>query len=225
MQWKTPGSQALLGLALAGFPGALVAQDVIPADWTWRLDKPQQLTSGQEVSPGDWRYTAMPPGWHLTTTEQGVTLLPKGRALSGRWAIETELFLFPNPSDAPFGVVVESTDSAQGPLQVRFLMRRDGNAAVAIRHGARDTLFVPWRADTGVQAYPGSGTARYVLRVSHDAGTIAFAINGTEMATVPTAGNTIPVIPGFRLGPGLNVHVSRFDLITPLAPARPRRPG
>jgi hypothetical protein len=174
------------------------------------------------VAPGEWRYVQMPPGWHVTTTEQGVTLLPKGRSVEGRWAIEAELFLFPDPSDAPLGIVVEAADAPEGTMQLRFLMRRDGQAAVAARHGEVDTLLATWRADTAVGGHPGSGVIKYVLRVTHEAETLAFAVNGTEMIAIPTHGEDHRVIPGLRLGAGLNVHLSRFDLVTPLAPPRRR---
>lgn len=204
-------------------PGALGAQElVVPADWIWRLDAPQREAAGQQVAPGEWRYARMPPGWHITTTEQGVTLFPKGRSVVGRWAVEAEVFLFPDPSDAPLGIVLEAADAPEGTAQLRFLLRRDGRAGVLARHGELDTLIVPWRADTAVRGHPGSGVVKYVLRVTHESGTLAFAVNGTEMLAVPTGGEDHPSLPGLRVGAGLNLHVSRFDLVTPLAPPRRR---
>jgi hypothetical protein len=209
--------------AAALLPGALGAQGLTaPDDWTWRLDAPQREVTGQDVAPGEWRYVQMPPGWHITTTEQGAILFPKGRSVEGRWAIEAELFLFPDPSDAPLGIVVEAADAPEGAMQLRFLMRRDGQAAVWARHGDVDSLLVPWHADTAVSGHPGAGVIKYVLRVTHEAETLAFAINGREMVAFPTHGEDHPALPGLRLGPGLNVHVSRFDLVTPLAPVRRR---
>jgi hypothetical protein len=208
-------------LTLLSVPLALSAQDVVPDDWTYRLDGSQAFAAGQEVQPGEWRYTRMAPGWHITTTEQGTTLLPKDRTVEGRWGIEVELFLFPDPSDAPFGVIVEAADTPAGTMQLQFLTRRDGQAALVAQHGHEEALLVPWTADTGVTAHAG-GVVKYILRVMHEEERLIFSINGREMFAQPTMGEDHRSIPGLRVGPGLNLHVSRFDLVTPLAPARTR---
>lgn len=166
----------------------------------------------------------MPPGWHVTTTEQGVYLYPEAHTLTGRWAVEVELFLFPNPGDAGFGIALERAERAPGETQVRFLMRRDGQAAMLGVRPDRDTTFVGWTTDTTATAHTG-GVVRYVLRLTHEQGTLAFAINGTEMLSYHVGDGDDELRPGLRVGPGLNVHVSRFDLVTPLAPPRPRRGG
>lgn len=212
--------RVILAAVLAS-PATLAAQAAdMPSDWTWRLDRPQQLTEGQNVAAGEWRYTKMPPGWHVTTSDQGVSLFPKDKVISGRWGIEVELFLFPKPSDAPLGIILEAKDAEPaGSRQLRFLMRRDGTAALVARHGGTDTTLVTWTADTAVKAHEG-GVEKYVLRVVHEGGALTFALNGRQMFKVPTGGEDHPSIPGLRIGPGLNVHVSRYDLITPLAPVR-----
>lgn len=197
----------------------------IPAGWTYRTDAAQSLVDEDQLQAGQWRYTRMPPGWHVTTTDQGATLLASEHRLSGRWGIEVELFLFPNPSDAPLGIVMEAADAPAGSMQLRFLMRRDGMAALIARHEGTDTLLMPWRRDSLVGAH-GGGVEKYVLRVNHEPDHIAFSVNGREMLWLPTGGEDHVVIPGLRVGPALNVHVSRFDLVTPMAPARARRsPG
>jgi hypothetical protein len=213
-------------LALLVLPLALTAQSVeAPDDWTWRLDGAQRVAGGQQVAPGEWRYVRMPPGWHVTTTDQGVFLFPKGRTIAGRWGIEVELFLFPDPSDSPLGIVIEGAESKpRESMHLRFLMRRDGGAALVARHGGVDSMLVGWKSDTAVKAHAG-GVVKYVLRLTHEQEALAFTVNGREMVAMPTGGEEHVAIPGLRIGPGLNVHVARFDLITPLAPPRPRREG
>lgn len=210
----------------AAGPGTSAAQQANPPpDWTWRLDGAQRVATGQGVAPGEWRYERMPPGWHVTTTEQGVVLFPNDRTVSGRWGIEAELFLFPNPGEAPLGLVLEAPDARPaGSRQLRFLLRRDGTVGATAHHGGRDSTLAPWKGDTAVKAH-GGGVVKYVLRLMHEEGTLAFSVNGREMVALPTGGEDPRAIPGLRIGPGLNVHVSRFDLITPLAPARPRPPS
>lgn len=206
-------------LVVVVVPATLAAQD---GDWTYRLDADQPFAAGDTVQAGEWQYTRMPPGWHITTTEQGVTLFPKERTVFGRWAIEAELFLFPEPGDAPFGVAIEAADSPEpGRHQLRFQFRRDGHASLVALHDGAEEVLVPWTADTGVKGHAG-GVVKYVLRVTHEEETLAFAINGREMFAIPASGEDRRVMPGLRVGPGLNLHVSRYDLITPLAPARRR---
>lgn len=216
MTWTLRISALLFAL-----PGALAAQDlVVPEDWSWRLDGEQRLVAEQDLSAGAWRYVRMPPGWHITTTEQGVSLFPRGRVVQGPWGVEAELFLFPDPSDAPLGIVVEAVGEPPGSMQLRFLMRRDGGAALLALRDGQETPMVAWRSNPSVPGHTAGEVVRYVLRVMHEGGSLAFAVNGHEMFRIPSGGEDHPSVPGLRIGPGLNVHVSRFDLITPLAPLR-----
>lgn len=209
-------------LIATAMPGLLFAQDAAPDGWRYRLDGDQAFAAGQEVQPGEWRYTTMPPGWHITTTTHGVTVLPTApRVLSGDWGVEVELFLFPDPSDAGFGIALEATSGEARAQQLHFLLRRDGQAALRARHAGGDTLLIGWTADTAATAHSGE-VDRYVLRLMHQGETLAFSVNGREMLALPTGGADHGPIAGLRVGAGLNLHVSRFDLITPLAPPRQR---
>src|SRR5690606_37038248 len=122
--------------------------------------------------------------------------------------------------DQPLGVVLEAADRPEGTMVLQFLMRADGAATLAAVHDGEAQVMVPWTRDTAVAPHNGTDVIKYVLRVMHQGEALAFAINGTEMFRVPTGGEDHRSVPGLRLGRGLNVHVSRFDLITPLAPPR-----
>ena len=216
----------LTGLVFAGFvqpASRLGAQDIVPTDWIYRLDGPQRLARGDTVRAGEWRYTRMPPGWHLTTTEQGVTTSPRDVSVHDRWGIEVELFLFPSPSNEPFGIQLESNDPGgpDGGATLRFFLRADGAVSAEARHGATERVLVPWTRDSTRKAHTG-GVERHVLRVMHESATLAFSVDGQEVLAVPTGGANPRAVPALRVGPGLNLHISRFDLITPLAPARAR---
>ena len=104
---------------------------------------------------------------------------------------------------------------------MRFVMRRDGAAALFARDQGRDMLLVPWKTDSLVAAHDGKGVIKYELRLLHDGGWFAFSLNGREMIAIP-GDPTHEARPGFQIGPGLNLHLARYDLITPLAPPRPR---
>lgn len=202
-------------------PTLVAAQDAaLPEDWTLRLDAPQQIATGEEVPDGSMRYVRMPPGWHVTTTTSGASMFPRGRSVQGPWGVEVELFLFPDPSDQPVGVILEAADRSAGTMALQFLMRADGAASLVAVHDGAAREMVPWTRDTAVAPHNGTDVIKYVLRVMHQSGRLTFAINGTQMLSVPTGGDDHRSIPGLRIGAGLNVHVSRFDLVTPLAPPR-----
>ncbi|MEZ4587473.1 MAG: hypothetical protein R2909_13840 [Gemmatimonadales bacterium] len=223
---KTGSVAAGMALALTlAVPAVGRAQGELPVpeDWTWRLDGAQTLVRGGEVPAGSWQFVEMAPGWHMTTTSQGAQLFPKERLVKGRWGVRVELFLFPNPSDGELGVVVDDPNaSPEGSRQLRFVMRRDGMAALVARHEGRDTLLLPWTSDSAVAAHDGKSVTKYVLELTHDGGWFTFQVNGREMLALP-GDPEHQARPGFRIGPGLNVHLSRYDLLTPLAPPRPRR--
>jgi hypothetical protein len=175
------------------------------------------------VSRGDWAYQMMPPGWHLTTTDQGVTLFPaEKRAMPGPWGVEVEFFMFPDPSNSGVGVALMATTSEEHNGELRLMMRRDGQVMAEV--AAPDGLHVlaPWTSDTGAAAHSGTETKRYVLRVMHQGEAMTVSVNGKEMLTVPIGPNVQTPYAGLRAGPGLNLHIARFDLITPLAPPRAR---
>jgi hypothetical protein len=210
----------IVGVFVGLAPATLHGQ--APADWRWRLDGSERAPKSGEVQAGEWAWQAMPPGWHLTTTDQGVTLFPStAHPMTGRWGVEMEFFLFPNPSDEAMGVVLEATATEMQGGQMYLLLRRDGQVMVEVRHNGEANPMIPWTADTAAPAHAGGETRRYVVRVNHDPGRITFAVDGRLRATVPTEGVEYAPVAGMRVGKGLNVHISRFDLVTPLAPARP----
>ncbi len=209
-----------LALLMAVVAAPVAAQ--APAGWTYRLDGAPTPPKSGAVVAGEWAYQRMPPGWHLTTTDQGVTVYPEvPRPMSGEWGVETEFFLFPDPSESGVGVALMATTSEEHQGELRLLLRRDGQVSVEVRGSDGVETLMPWTADTAAAAHNGSETKRYVLRVMHQGEKMTVAVNGREMLAIPIGPNVQTPYAGFRAGPGLNLHISRFDLITPLAPPRP----
>lgn len=200
-------------------PTSLTAQ---APDWTWRLDHDQVApAAASDTAGGQWVWQQMPPGWHLTTTAQGVTLFPTGpERLTGRWAVEMEFFLFPDPGSAGVGVAL-AQPAAPGLGELCILLRRDGQMAVVVGGPAGEHLLVGWTADTAADAHRGDEVKPYVLRVEMDSAVLSASVNGRRMLTLPLDPNHVAgeSVAGIRIGPALNVHVARFDLVKPLAPA------
>ena len=136
---------ALLTMLVA-LPLAVVAAMVppggqlkTPEDWKWRLDEPAAMSTGK-MEAGQWWFVAMPPGWHVTMGPGGVVYHPGYRA-TGRFVVESELFLFPDSSDEGVGVFVggQSLGDQESPAYAALLLRKDGSATVVRRSGGAAT--------------------------------------------------------------------------------------
>ena len=105
-------ARSILLVALAVVPVAVAAAVIppggqlkTPEDWKWRLDEPAAMSPGGKMEAGQWWFVAMPPGWHVTMGPGGLVYHPAYRA-SGRFVVESELFLFPDSSDEGVGLFV-----------------------------------------------------------------------------------------------------------------------
>ena len=143
-------------LTAAGLPPG--GQLKTPEDWKWRLDEPAAMSTGK-MEAGQWWFVAMPPGWHVTMGPGGVVYHPSYRA-SGRFVVESELFLFPDSSDEGVGVFVggQSLGEQESPAYTAVLLRKDGSASVVRRDGGGVTAS-PWAAVDGVRPH-GARTRR-----------------------------------------------------------------
>jgi hypothetical protein len=155
------------GLALVALAPATLAGQA-GGDWRYALDRETVAPISGELTPGAWTYQQMPPGWHLTTTDQGVTLYPNSpMAMQGEWGVEMEFFLFPAPSDDGVGIALMPTAESEHSGELRLLMRRDGQLSATVLTSSDTMLLATWTSDTGVAAHDGEEIKQYVLRVEH----------------------------------------------------------
>lgn len=204
-------------------PALLAAQ--APADWRYSLDHLALPPVAGEPTAGAWAYQQMPPGWHLTTTDQGVTLFPEAKLpMTGAWGVEMEFFLFPDPSDEGVGIVLLPTAESEHSGELRLLVRRDGQVSATVFTSSDTMVISPWSSDTGVVAHDGKEIKPYLLRVVHQGDVVTVTVDGRQRLTLPMGPNVQHPVAGIRAGAGLNLHIARFDLIRPLAPPRPAAP-
>lgn len=184
--------------------GSLRAQDGA-ARLAVSLDRPMPDSS--------YVFSPMPPGWHVTMGP-GAVLSDSTLQAAGRFVVESEVFLFPSSSAAEYGIVL----GLRATEWTGFVARRDGSAAI-VRIGADGAVpLVGWAAHDSVPK-PGAEPARAVLRVEAERDSAYFMVNGQRVGTIPRT----PALDGafgLRVGPGVNVHVSRLDLTRRLAPPR-----
>jgi hypothetical protein len=216
------GLSAVLVLAFAGPVAAQVAG--MPTGWRAITDVPAEYSAAgiEPNAGGRYNFVNMAPGWHMTTGPGTLFFNPAVRA-AGRFRLETEFFLFPNPSDQPVGLMVGGT-GLEGPLAsvqwFGLLVRRDGSAGVVHNHGTEHHPMVPYAKADSLAPHPGADSQRILLVIDAEADSVRFFVNRGRVAAVARAGMNLDGPFGFRVGQGLNLHVVRLDLTQKLAPAR-----
>ncbi len=198
------------------------AQLVPPPHWRTVLDRPARQTNAQ-IAPSDSvaRFVGMPPGFHVTMGPGALLFDPRYFA-DGRFRLEAVLIPFPGSSNQEYGVFVGGTDlEGAGRSYVAFVLRRDGSAAAFARRGSADAALQPWtRFDAVVRV--DSSTARNVLLVAAGTDSVTVSVNGTRLFALPRSAAPLDGAFGLRIGPAVDIHVTRVDLTAELAPV-PRR--
>lgn len=213
---------ALLGL---GASGALGAQSTAgtPEGWRWRTDSPAEPQSSQgAVSGSSFRFTPMAPGWHVTMGPGAVLFDPR-ESLSGRFALSATLILFPEPTEAEYGVFVggAALDGAEAAWTA-FVVRGDGNAAVLHHVAGRTETLLPWTRYDAVVSRGSNGTAQNLVAVRAEPDSVRFAINDIVVATFARSALNLDGQFGLRIGRGVNMHITNLDATRRFAPY-PRR--
>ncbi len=212
-------------LALLG-TGALAAQEpTMPTGWRAVTDSPGRFVPpGVEPNLGEaWNFTRMPPGWHITNGP-GMLLFDPGLEATGRFQLETDFFLFPDPTDQPVGLFIAGKDLEE-PSRVDWLgllVRRDGTAGVIHRQGSADLALVPYRTTDSLGAHPGKESQRIVLTIDAEQDSLRFSVNRARVGAIARASFPAEGSFGFRIGRGLNLHVVRLDYTQRIAPAPSR---
>jgi hypothetical protein len=207
-------SLAAMAMMICG-AAVLPAQIAPPPGWAWNHD-----VRGASADSAGWRFEMMPPGFHLTTTTTGVTLFPSGSTMAGRRVAETKVILFPGAESGPYGLVVLDPEYPQAWQGV--LVERNGAVRQTTSIRGRVLTVGSYSRHEAMVIPDSSGFATNILRVEIDADSALFLANGKRIGAIPRGELPANAEVGFRLGERLNMHITTFDLITPLAPARKR---
>jgi hypothetical protein len=197
-----------------------------PTEWKWRLDSPAPMAPGGKVDPGQWWFVAMPPGWHVTMGPGGLLYHP-GYTASGRFVVESELFLFPTSSDAGVGIFVggRSLGEQDTPEYTALLFRKDASATVVRSTSGTSRSLVPWTPVSGVAAHAGKDAEKHAFRIDADTSSVTFSIDGNKVAALPRTDVAPEGSFGFRVDRAMNIHIVRLDFTQQLAPPRPVKSG
>lgn len=199
-------------LLLAALPLALRAQST---PWTVRTDPGSRDT----VS-----HVTMPPGWHITTGP-GALVYDAGNVAAGRYALSLEVHLFPKPSREGYGIFLGGRDVGSADASyVAVLMRSDGALQVARVTGAQVVPLLDWTPTTMIKPHPGTDdTALNVLAVRVDPDSLRIDGNGGRVAALARGDLVLDGTFGIRVGAGINLHVTNYDVTRRLAPSPRRR--
>ncbi len=205
-----------LALALVLFAPAARAQDATPpAHWRIAYD------SAPKTPPV---FVRMPPGFHVTTGPGAVLWDPRVPGES-RYEVHGEVFVFPDASEGEVALFTGGTAlGTPRAAWTAFAIRRDGAVAVLRRTGRTTELLLPWTPSPAVKPPGKDEPALNALAVRVDSA-VTFVVNGTVVAQLPRErlGTTDGAV-GWRVGRGVNLHVSAFDVLRRLAPARSAAP-
>lgn len=208
-----------LTVAALVFPSALAAQREAPPHWQWTLDAPAQHTTTTDKLPaGTFAFVTMPPGWHVTMGPGGLLYDPRETAVD-RFTLESRLFLFPGEPPAEYGVFVGGAELGTAAARwIAFVVRRDGSAAVLTHAQGRTEPVLAWTKHDAVKG--GASGGANVVQVAVDTA-VVFSVNGAAIASFPRGQLATDGGFGFRIGQGLNLHVTTLDITRRLAPGRP----
>lgn len=194
-----------------------------PAGWKWLTDGAARMVATEAEAkggPGRMWFVEMAPGYHVTTGPGAVLYHPNLTA-EGRFELESEFFLFPDASGAEYGVMIGGKQlDGSDARWLALVVRGDGSAGVMERKGGADRMVREWRAASAVVAAKPGGSARNVVKVVVGAD-VRFLVNGAEVAKLPRADIDADGAVGLRVGNGVNLHVTSFDLLRRLAPVPP----
>jgi hypothetical protein len=212
----------LLSVAIL-VPPTLTAQ-VTPPGWLWRTDAPATPRRGgsEPLRPDQFEFSLMAPGWHITQGP-GAILYDGGESAQGRFVVEGELILFPDASDEEYGVFVGGTDlTGDGQGWLAFVVRGDGQAAVIRSVAGERSMMMGWTTHAAVKTRVSGGTVKNFVAVRAEPDSVRFVVNGERVASWPRAAMAVDGAFGFRIGKGVNLHITNLDITRRFAPF-PRR--
>ena len=194
---------SLLALTALGMPEAAAGQALTQPDgWQTRAE----------------RFVAMPPGFHITTSPSVLFFHPDARA-EGEFSVRSGGFLFRGDSPSSYGLFIGGRElDGDAATWTSFEISGDGTWVVRTREfrsleqGAEivDVL----GPEPGPVALPGEEmTAQNEMVIRAGAEEIAFELNDETVATLPRAELPVDGVVGFRVGAGLNLHLTTLTIV------------
>lgn len=194
-------------------PAKVDIANVVPEGWTGRVDRADGNAAGIA-------FTAMPPGWHITSGPAAIYYQP-GVTAEGEYTVRSTTFLFKSSDHAEgYGIFVGGDHlETKGQSYLYFLIRQDGKYLIKRRNGPVTTSLREWTEhDAIVTPEPGSDKpAENTLAISVAGDAVQFLINDRVVDSMPRADLDTDGTVGLRVNHRLNLHVT--DLVVSRAPS------
>jgi hypothetical protein len=191
----------------------------VPPTWRWLTDEPAQVINVPDRVPDSaFTFVRMAPGWHITMGPGGVLFDPRYFA-EGAFTLESEVFLFPNSRNEEYGFFVGGTalDGAT-PRYVSFVFRSDGSVAAWERTGGVTRVLSDWRRAEAVIPYEAKSVVKNLVRLVVTKKEAILKANGLDVLVLPRGDLSLDGQFGFRVGRGVNLHVTTLNATSHLAP-------
>ena len=155
----------------------------------------------------------MPPGWHVTAHGPGALLGDSTWSLDGAGVIETDIFLFPGESREGYGLFLGGDGLRSSPHWIGVLLRRDASVAVVSHRRGETRWIADWVRHDAIKPGDPTDAVKNSLRVDLGPVNTRILVNGTVVMELATSAIGAPRgAIGLRVGPGLNLHVTKVTL-------------
>lgn len=176
----------------------------LPDGWKARLEDPNATDTGTVQVENDAIVFSGGPGGIYYKTD---TKAEKDYTAVAAFTQQKTL-----PAPQPYGLFVAGTDLDQDTQHyTAFLIRQDGKFQIVTRNNGKDTVIVGWRTAPPMLEPKGvKPTNTLEIRALQNG--LHFLIGDKEVHQMPREKAGADGIAGVRLGPGLNVQVTRLEV-------------
>ena len=180
----------------------------VPANWSVRLDDPSGDMSGFRLSEAGG-------GVQIETGPAGIAY-DASQSVAGDYTVSATFTEVGAPAGhrEAFGLFIGGSDlDGPGQRYTYFLVRADGSYLIKRRNGD-ETMNVSdgWMQETSVASGDGTGDVVNALSIIRVGDLVHFAVNGTQVATVPTSELDVDGVTGVRVNHNLNVRIEAWSL-------------
>lgn len=176
----------------------------LPEGWKARLDNPKAAETGTVQVEKDAIIFAGGPGGIFYKSD---TKAEKDYTVSAAFTQQKTL-----PAPQPYGLFVSGVDLDKDIRRyTSFVVRQDGKYRIVTRNGETESVVVDWRTASAMIEPKGvKPTNTLEIRALQNA--VHFLIGDKEVHQMPREKVGPDGIAGVRLGPGLNVQVTKLDV-------------
>jgi hypothetical protein len=183
----------------------------LPAGWQLRLDR-------ANANAAAIKFSAMPPGWHLTAGPSAIYWNPQTTATGPHEVRASIVQMKPLAHLEAYGVFFGGSNLATDDQRYTyFLVRQDGKYTIKHRAGKDVHTIVDWTESAAVQKPGSDGSATNALTVRVGADSVHFLVNDQRVNALPRTvlATDVEGQAGLRINHNLDVHVTKMEVVKP----------